>query len=122
MPPRPNGAAESTTPPAPGTCSSGRSPPAEHAAVGRRVRAIDRDNVGLILGIDDTAGTCEVHFESVDGRTAVKCVDWSELVVIDQPDSVDTSPAAQAILADRRRSVEIAERAWAAALAEHDVL
>ena len=44
----------------------------EHVAVGRRVRAIDRDNVGLVVDIDDNAGTCLVHFENTDGRTAIK--------------------------------------------------
>ena len=47
-----------------------RSPTRTHVDVGRRVRAIDRDNVGHVVAIDDTAGTCTVHFESSDGRTA----------------------------------------------------
>lgn len=92
-----------------------------HLADGRRVRAIDRDNVGWVLGIDDAAGSCTVHFESVDGRTAIRTLDWAELVVIDHPVPVDLSPAAEATLAGRRAAVDAAEQAWAAALAEHGV-
>jgi hypothetical protein len=94
----------------------------EHVAVGRRVRAIDRDNVGLVLGIDDRAGSCEVRFESTDGRTAIKTLDWSELVVIDHPEPVDVTAAARATLGARHRAVNAAEHAWSAALAEYGVL
>jgi conjugative relaxase-like TrwC/TraI family protein len=93
----------------------------EHVAVGRRVRAIDRDNVGLVIGIDDRAGSCEVHFESTDGRTAIKTLDWSELVVIDHPGPVEVTATARATLDARHRAVSDAEHAWAAALAEHGV-
>ena len=88
-----------------------------HLDVGRRVRAIDRDNVGHVLAIDDTAGTCTVHFESVEGRTAIRTLDWADLVVIDHPDPVDLTPAAADTLARRALAVEDAEQHWAAALA-----
>ena len=93
----------------------------EHVAVGRRVRAIDRDNVGLVVGIDDRAGSCEVHFESTDGRTAIKTLDWSEVVVIDHPETVEVNAAARATLGARHRAINTAEHAWSAALAEHGV-
>ena len=67
-----------------------------HVDVGRRVRAIDRDNVGHVLSIDDDAGACLVQFDSIDGRTAIKTLDWSQLVVIDHPDTVEITPAAAA--------------------------
>jgi conjugative relaxase-like TrwC/TraI family protein len=92
-----------------------------HVDVGRRVRAIDRDNVGHVLSIDDDDGACVVQFDSVDGRTAVKTLDWSELVVIDHPDTVDLTPTARATLAQRTDTVLAAESEWAAALAEHGV-
>ena len=92
-----------------------------HVAVGRRVRAVDRDNVGLVLTIDDHEGSCVVHFESVDGRTAIKTLDWSDLVVIDHPDPVTMSDAAIATLDQRRAPVEQAEQVWAEALAQHGV-
>jgi hypothetical protein len=93
-----------------------------HLAEGHRVRAIDRDNVGDVLSIDDTAGTCLVHFESIDGRTATRTFGWAELVAIDHPVAVDLTPAAEATLAARRAAVETAEHAWAAALAKQGVV
>jgi conjugative relaxase-like TrwC/TraI family protein len=92
-----------------------------HVDVGRRVRAIDRDNVGHVLSIDDDAGACVVQFDSIDDRTAIKTLDWSQLVVIDHPDTVDLTPAATATLAERTNTVLAAESDWAAALAEHGV-
>ena len=92
-----------------------------HVDVGRRVRAIDRDNVGHVLSIDDDAGACLVQFDSIDGRTAIKTLDWSQLVVIDHPDTVEITPAAAATLARRTDAVLAAESDWAAALAEHGV-
>ena len=92
-----------------------------HVDVSRRVRAVDRDNVGHVLDIDDTAGTCTVHFESVEGRTAIRTLDWADLVVIDHPDPVDLTPAAADTLARRALAVEDAEQQWAVALARHGV-
>ena len=92
-----------------------------HVDVGRRVRAIDRDNVGHVLSIDDDAGACLVQFDSIDGRTAIKTLDWSQLVVIDHPDTVEITPVAAETLARRTDAVLAAESDWAAALAEHGV-
>lgn len=93
-----------------------------HVAVGRRVRAIDRDNVGHVLSIDDQTGSCLVQFDNADGRTATKTLDWSELVVIDHPDRVDISTDAAATLERRAQAVTESEAAWAGALAAHVVL
>jgi conjugative relaxase-like TrwC/TraI family protein len=92
-----------------------------HVDVGRRVRAIDRDNVGHVLSIDDAAGACRIQFDSIDDRTAIKTLDWSRLVVIDHPDTVEITPVAAETLARRTDAVLAAEAAWAAALAEHGV-
>ncbi len=92
-----------------------------HVDVGRRVRAIDRDNIGHVLSIDDNAGTCHVQFDSVDDRTAIKTLEWSHLVVIDHPDRVELPPAATATLTERTDTVVAAESDWAAALAEHGI-
>ncbi|MEQ8438060.1 MAG: MobF family relaxase [Ilumatobacter fluminis] len=93
-----------------------------HLAEGRRVRAIDRDNVGHVITIDDTAGHCLIHFENTDGRTATRTLDWNELVVIDRPEPVTLTPTAQATLATRRAAVETAEQTWADALAAHGMV
>lgn len=92
-----------------------------HVAAGRRVRAIDRDNVGHILSIDDHTGSCLVQFDNADGRTATKTLDWSELVVIDHPERVDITTDAAATLHRRAQAVTDSVAAWAGALAAHDV-
>jgi conjugative relaxase-like TrwC/TraI family protein len=92
-----------------------------HLAQARRVRAIDRDNVGHVLGIDDTAGTCSVHFENDRGHAATRPMPWGQLVVIDNPDAVDVPADALETLDRLERHVAGLEQAWAEALAEHDV-
>ncbi len=92
-----------------------------HLDVGRRVRAIDRDNVGTVIAINDIDGTCTIHFENADGHTAVKQLDWSKLIVIDHPDTVLLTDAAEATLARRADIVETVERRWAEALVQHGV-
>ncbi len=92
-----------------------------HVDIGRRVRAVDRDNIGHVTAIDDTAGTCTAHFEGSDGRTATKILDWAELVAIDNPSEVVIPTAAAETLARRATAVEVAEQNWADALAAHGV-
>lgn len=92
-----------------------------HVDVGRRVRAIDRDNVGHVLSIDDATGGCLVQFDSIDDRTAIKTLDWSQLVVIDHLDAVEITPVAAETLARKTDAVLAAEAAWAAALGEQGV-
>ncbi len=58
---------------------------------------------------------------ATDGRTAIKTLDWSELVVIDHPEPVEVIAAARATLGGRHRAVNAAEHAWSAALAEYGV-
>ena len=79
---------------------------------GRRVRALDRDNIGHVLDIDDTTGTCLVHFENDHGRDTTKTMAWRELIVVDHPDTVDVSPAARATLAALADNVAEAELDW----------
>src|SRR5690606_29848161 len=93
----------------------------EHAEIGRRVRALDRDNVGHVIALDDTDGTCDVLFVNDQGRSAIRSMKWNELVVIDQPEPTALTTEAVATL---RRIIEDVERAsgeWAAALASHGV-
>ena len=93
----------------------------EHAEIGRRVRALDRDNVGHVIALNDTDGTCEILFVNGQGRSATRTMSWSDLVVIDQPEP--TAPTEQAMATLRRITddVERASREWAAALASHGV-
>jgi conjugative relaxase-like TrwC/TraI family protein len=92
-----------------------------HAEVGRRVRALDRDNVGNVVGLDDTAGTCDVLFVNDQGRSATRTMAWSELVVIDQPEPVALTTEAVATLQRITDDLNRAAREWADALAPHGV-
>jgi conjugative relaxase-like TrwC/TraI family protein len=55
---------------------------ATHLAAGQRVRALDRGNIGTIVGQDDAAGTVEVHFVSPDGRVATRTLDWGSVQIV----------------------------------------
>ena len=92
-----------------------------HAEVGRRVRALDRDNVGHVIALDDTDGICEVLFVNDRGRSATRTMPWSEFVVIDQPEPTALTADATATLQRITDDVEQASREWAAALASHGV-
>ena len=72
-----------------------------HIDIGSRVRAVDRDNVGHVHDIDDVAGNCTVHFESTDGRTAIRTLTCERLVAIDNPDPVALTVAAADTLTHR---------------------
>jgi conjugative relaxase-like TrwC/TraI family protein len=92
-----------------------------HAEVGRRVRALDRDNVGHVIGLDDTDGTCDVLFVNDQGRSATRTMGWSEVVIIDQPEPVALTTEAVATIQRITDDVERVARAWSNALASHNV-
>ena len=92
-----------------------------HAEVGRRVRALDRDNVGHVISLDDTDGTCDVLFVNEQGRSATRTMTWSELVVIDQPEPTALTEDAVATLERLTHDVDRAARGWASALASRGV-
>jgi len=92
-----------------------------HAEVGRRVRALDRDNVGHLIALDDTDGTCDVLFVNDKDRSATRTMAWSELVAIDHAGPTALTADAAATLQRITDNVERAVREWAEALASHDV-
>jgi hypothetical protein len=92
-----------------------------HAEVGRRVRALDRDNVGHIITLDDTDATCDVLFVNEQGRSATRTMAWSELVVIDQPEPTALTEESVATLDRLTHDVDRAVRGWASALASRGV-
>ena len=53
---------------------------ARHAAVGLRVKALDRHNIGTILAVDDAAGTVRVGFVSNKAATAERDLPWQHVV------------------------------------------
>lgn len=85
-------------------------------AVGRRVRALDRDNVGTVESIDDKHGVALVRFLSNDGRTAARSLAWVDLKVIDGQESVELTSAAKTLLARGLADVQAAEDRWTRAL------
>jgi len=92
-----------------------------HAEVGRRVRALDRDNVGHVIGVHDTDGTCDVLFVNDQDRSATRTMAWSELVAIDQPEPTALTEDARATLQRIIDHVDRAIREWADALAHHGI-
>jgi hypothetical protein len=90
--------------------------------VGQPVRAIDRDNIGHVTAIDDIAGTCTTQFDNTRGGTAIKIIEWADLIAIDDPEPVELTASATNALAIQQAIVETAEREWANALAAHGVL
>ena len=92
-----------------------------HAEAGRRVRALDRDNVGHLITLDDTDATCDVLFVNDQGRSATRTMKWSELVVIDQPEPTALTEESVATLDQLTHDVERAARGWASALASRGV-
>ena len=92
-----------------------------HAKIGRRVRALDRDNVGHLLALHDVDGTCDVLFVNDQGRSATRTMAWSQLVAIDQPEPTALTPQALTTLQRNTDHVERAVRDWTDALAHHGI-
>ena len=95
---------------------------ATHVAVGQRVKAFDRNNIGTVVALDDAAGALRVLFVATDGREAQRNMRWDEVQIMDgdlRPRHVN--PEAQATL-DRTVSParERIER-WHTVLADHGV-
>jgi conjugative relaxase-like TrwC/TraI family protein len=96
---------------------------ATHLAVGHRVRALDRGNIGTIAGYDDPAGTVTVFFKSPDGKEATVELDWADVHVV-----VPRDPPPRALTPAARRHLDTLEGAtraqverWHAHLAAHGV-
>ncbi|HQZ33567.1 MAG TPA: MobF family relaxase [Ilumatobacteraceae bacterium] len=92
-----------------------------HLVPDRRVRALDRDNVGTIISLHDTTGDATVLFVADDGTPAVRTLAWRDLKPIDHPEPVDLTPDAQQWLdREAHRIVQSAEL-WATALADYSI-
>ena len=92
-----------------------------HLDHGRRVRALDRDNICHVVIIDDTTGTCLVHFENDRGHNTDKTMPWDQLVVIDHPDTVALTSAAAATLNALAAAIADAEQDWAFELSAYGI-
>ncbi len=92
-----------------------------HLLPDRRVRALDRDNVGTIIDLHDTAGQATVRFIAHDGTPAIRTLAWSDLKPIDHPGPVDISPEAQRWLDCEAAQIELSAIRWSNALADFSV-
>jgi conjugative relaxase-like TrwC/TraI family protein len=93
----------------------------EHLAVGHQIRALDRDNVGTVIAINDTQGSALTRFVSDTGHTAHRILQWWDLAPIDHAPPVPiTEPAQQSL---DRLTAETADvgQDWDRALAHRGV-
>ena len=74
---------------------------AHHAAVGVTAKALDRNNIGTVTALDDTAGTVHVVFVSADGRRAERDLPWSGVQIIDPNTTARALPQAATETLDR---------------------
>ena len=92
-----------------------------HLLPDRRVRALDRDNVGTIIDLHDTTGDATVLFIADDGTPAIRTLAWSDLKPIDHPEPVDITPDAQQWLDREADRIERSADLWATSLADHSI-
>jgi UvrD-like helicase C-terminal domain len=90
-----------------------------HMAVGRRVRALDRNNVGTITGIHDATGHATVLLVANDDTQAEMQLPWHNLKPIDHPTPVEISPAARGWLSNAQADVDAAASLWTVHLTTH---
>ncbi len=57
---------------------------AHHVAVGQRVKAWDRRNIGTVTALGDN-GTVHVDFVSANGNIAHRTFDWGDITIVDPP-------------------------------------
>jgi len=95
---------------------------ATHAAVGQTVKALDRNNIGTLVSLDDTAGTVRVVFVATDSREAQRDMRWDEVQIMDrycQPRHLtpETRATLDRTVTPTRERIE----RWQAVLADHGV-
>jgi hypothetical protein len=69
---------------------------ANHVAIGQTVKPADRNNLGVVVALDDAAGRVTVEFTSEAGRSAQRSFDWEELTIIEPKHPVRRSSSAEA--------------------------
>lgn len=73
---------------------------ARHLRVGGMASPEDRHNLGVVIDVDDAAGTATLHFASAEGREHVERFPWSQLRVVDADAAErELSPSARRALA-----------------------
>jgi hypothetical protein len=86
---------------------------ARHAAVGQRVKALDRHNIGTIEDLNDQQGTVHVVFISPDGDVGERNLPWSQVVILDRAaDARELTATAQTALDRYRGGIESKITRW----------
>lgn len=95
---------------------------ATHAAVGQTVKGLDRNNIGTIVALDDTAGTLRVLFVATDGREARRDMRWDEVQIMDRDvERRRLTPEVESALDRVVAPVQAQIERWHAVLADHGV-
>ena len=95
---------------------------ATHAAIGVTVKALDRHNIGTIIGLDDTAGHVLVGFLSTDGKCAERSLAWQEVEILDQHATARVLPeSACTRLAQLNQAADATLTNWTSYLAENGI-
>jgi conjugative relaxase-like TrwC/TraI family protein len=94
---------------------------ATHIAIGQHVSPADRHNIGIVVHVDDTAGTATLHFTSQNGQTAERTFDWHDLRIVEprQPAPRTLDPTAEATLDRIANGIRSAIAAWDTTLRGH---
>ncbi|MCB1258041.1 MAG: hypothetical protein KDB26_13090, partial [Microthrixaceae bacterium] len=83
---------------------------ARHVAVGHRVKAWDRRNIGTISSLDDSAGTAQVEFVSAKGTTAVRTFNWGDITIVDPSHPQPRQLSESAAVTVERTAADIRDR------------
>ncbi len=95
---------------------------AEHAAIGQTVKALDRHNIGTIIGLDDTAGEVLVGFLSADGDCAERSLAWQEVEILDPHATRRSLPdTARSRLGQLHQAADATINAWTDHLSDNGV-
>jgi len=81
---------------------------ASHVAIGQTVKALDRHNIGSVIGLDDPNGKVLVGFVSAEGHTAERALPWQEMQILEQHPAereltTDAANALDAIVSGNQR-------------------
>ncbi|MDP2289597.1 MAG: hypothetical protein Q8M22_00315, partial [Actinomycetota bacterium] len=95
---------------------------ATHAAIGQTVKALDRHNIGTIIGLDDTTGEVLVGFLSADGKCAERSLAWQEVEILDPHATPRSLPdTARTRLAQLTHAADATLTTWTSYLADNRV-
>lgn len=95
---------------------------ATHAAIGHTIKALDRHNIGTIIGLNDTAGEVLVGFLSADGQCAERSLAWQEVKILDPHATPRSLPdTARTRLAQLNQAADATLATWTSYLANNGI-